>query len=808
MSRLATYRAKRDRAATPEPFDAGAPSAGALRYSMQNHDATRLHWDLRLEWDGVLLSWAVTRGPSLDPADKRLAVRTEDHPIPYLTFEGTIPKGQYGGGTVMLWDLGHWRPTDDVDRGLDKGHLRFQLYGRRMTGLWDLVRLKGRPSDKGRVNWLLVKAEDAAAHQPDPVARYTTSVSTGRDFAGIAADGAPRPPGPARPLPLPKVASPMVAKLVDHPPSGDDWLHEVKIDGYRGMVHLGQGGPTIRTRNGLDWTDRFSPLVPALAELPARSALIDGEIVAGAGAHGFSALQQAITDGGPFGYVAFDLLELDGKDLRKRPLTDRRAALQRLLADVPPLGLVELSTALPGDGAAALAAICAAGGEGIVSKRAASTYRGGRSDSWRKCKCDRRTAFAVVGWSRSDSKGRPFASLLLASPDGDGWRYRGRVGTGFSAATQADLAARMLPLVRKTAPAPVPRADSRGVTWIEPQLMAEIRYAEETAEGILRHASFQGLREDKMPPRPEPAAAPTVRISRGGKGESRKIGGITITSADRVVFPDCGATKGEIAEYYHAIAELMLDHCADRPLSLVRLPDGMGGQSFFQKHAGKGFPGQIKSTRIDGEDEPAIYVNTTAGLVAGAQMGVVEYHIRGTRRDRTDRPDRLVFDLDPDEGLGFDRVRAAAVELRDRLAALGLPTWPMVTGGKGIHVVADLRRTADWDLVKLFARTFAHMMATEHPDRYVAVMSKAKREGKIFIDWLRNETQATAISPFSVRARPGAKVAMPLSWTALEAERSANAYDIRNALKAAPRIAPERSPPVSLVAVARALAGG
>lgn len=806
MSRLATYHAKRDRAATPEPFDAGAPSAGALRYSMQNHDATRLHWDLRLEWDGVLLSWAVTRGPSLDPADKRLAVRTEDHPLPYLTFEGVIPKGQYGAGTVMLWDLGHWRPLDDVEYGLGKGHLRFQLYGRRLTGLWDLVRIKGKPSDRAE-NWLMVKAEDAAAHQPDPVARYTTSIGTGRDFAAIAADAAPVPPGPADPLALPKPAEPMLAKLVSDPPEGDDWLHELKIDGYRGMVHLGKGGPVIRTRNGLDWTDRFAPLVPALADLPARSALIDGEIVAGAGAQGFSALQQAITDGGPFGYVAFDLLELDGRNLRARPLTERRAALEELLAEVPPLGLIQLSVALPGDGTTALSAICAAGGEGIVSKRAASTYRAGRGDSWRKIKCDRRTAFAIIGWTKSDSPGRPFASLLLASPEGEGWRYRGRVGTGFSAATQADLAARMAPLVRKTAAAKVSRADSRGVTWIEPALMAEIRYAEETADGILRHASFQGLREDKMPPTAPPAPTPVVRVDRAGKGDSRKIAGVTITNADRVVFPDCGVTKGDLAAYYEAIAPLMLPHCADRPLSLVRLPEGLGGQQFFQKHAGKGFPVQMKTTPVAGEEEPAIYVNAANGLVAGAQMGVVEYHIRGTRRDRTDRPDRLVFDLDPDEGLGFAEVRAAAEDLRDRLAALGMPTWPMVTGGKGIHVVADLKRTASWDTVKLFARTFAHLLASEQPDRYVAVMSKAKREGKIFIDWLRNEPQATAISPFSVRARPGAKVAMPLSWQALAKETSANAYDTSNALTAAPKIAPERAPPVSLERVIRALTG-
>lgn len=805
MGRLDTYLAKRDRAATPEPFEPGSPSAGALRYSMQNHDATRLHWDLRLEWDGVLLSWAVTRGPSLDPADKRLAVRTEDHPIPYLTFEGVIPRGQYGAGAVMLWDLGHWRPLEDVEKGLSKGHLRFQLYGRRMTGMWDLVRIKGKGSDR-RENWLLVKAEDAAARQPDPVARYRTSLATGRDFAGIAADAPPVPFGPADPMPLPAGVEPMLARLVDAPPYGDDWLHEIKIDGYRGLVHLGQGGPVIRTRNGLDWTQRFASLVPALAELPARSALIDGEIVAGAGAFGFSALQQAITAGGPFAYVAFDLLSLEGRDLRDRPLLERRAALEMLLRDVPPLGLVQLSEAVTGDGAAALGAICEIGGEGIVSKLSRSTYVSGRVDSWRKSKCERRASLVVIGWAKSESAGRPFASLLLASADGpDGaLRYRGRVGTGFSAQTQAELAALMRPLARRTAPAPVPRPESKGARWVEPLLVAEVRYAEMTADDILRHASFLGLREDKMPLE---KPSPVVRIDKP-TGQSRNVAGVTVTSTDRVVFADVGVTKGEIAEWYERIAPLMLPHCADRPLALVRLPEGMGGEGFFQKHSGKGFPAQMKTTRIEGEDEPAIYVASAAGLVAGAQMGVVEYHIRGTRRDRPDRPDRLVFDLDPDEGLEFAAVKAAAFQFRDRLAALGLPTWPMVTGGKGIHVVADLRRTVGWDTVKLFARTFAHLLAAEEPDRYVATMSKAKRSGKIFVDWLRNEEQATAISPFSVRARPGAKVAMPLSWEALENETSANAYDLRNAAELAPTIAPRRESPVSLEAVARRLIDG
>ena len=815
--RLDTYRAKRDPARTAEPFDEGAPSSGALRYSMQNHDATRLHWDLRLEWGGVLLSWAVTRGPSFDPKEKRLAVRTEDHPIPYLTFEGTIPKGEYGGGTVMLWDIGSWRPDGDVEYGLGKGHLRFQLYGRRLSGSWDLVRIKGKPSEK-RENWLLIKQDDDAAHAPDPVKRYRASVATNRDFAGIAGDAPVAPFGRADRLARPKPVEPMLAKLVDDAPSGEGWQHEIKIDGYRGLVEIGTGGALIRTRNGLDWSDRFAPLLPAFEELPARSALIDGEIVAGAGQLGFTALQQAIKAGGPFAFVAFDLLHLDGKDLKREPLKARQAALAALLKDVPALGLIEQSLAVEGSGEDALAAICAARGEGIVSKRIDSTYRSGRGDSWRKVKCERRDDYLIVGWVPSQATGRTFSSLLLADRAEDGELfYRGKVGTGFDGAAQDAVAAALRPHARPKPALDVPRAEARGAKWVEPVIAAEIRFADITGDGRLRHASFQGLREDKMP---EPPAAqkaakparranakptPVVRVASGRSDEGAVVAGVRISNPKRVVYPDAKVTKGEIAAYYEAAAGLMLPHAGDRPVSLVRLPEGLGGESFFQKHAGKGFPAQIRETEIEGEDEPALYVRDAAGLVAGAQMGVIEFHVRGVHRDRPDRPDRLVFDLDPDEGLGWGDVRRAAFDLRDRLQTLGLPSWPMVTGGKGVHIVCDIKRTVPWSTATLFARTLTTVLADEEPDRFVAVMSKAKRTGRIFIDWLRNQPQATAVAPFSLRARPGATVAVPVSWDVLETLPGANVFTIRDALDRAPGVAPDYPAPVPLTPAIRAL---
>ena len=808
-ARLDTYRGRRDPARTAEPFDEGTPSAGALRYSMQNHDATRLHWDLRLEWGGVLLSWAVTRGPSFDPGEKRLAVRTEDHPIPYLTFEGTIPKGEYGGGTVMLWDIGSWRPDGDVEYGLGKGHLRFQIYGRRLTGSWDLVRIKGRPNEK-RENWLLIKQDDAAAHAPDPVERYRTSVATNRDFAAIAEDRPAVPFGPANRLARPKPVEPMLAKLVDDPPSGDGWQHEIKIDGYRGLVEIGKGGALIRTRNGLDWSERFAPLLPAFEELPARSALIDGEIVAGAGRLGFTALQQAITAGGPFAFVAFDLLHLDGKDLKRTPLKDRQAALRDLLANVPALGLIEQSLAVEGSGEDALAAICAAKGEGIVSKRIDSTYRPGRGDSWRKTKCEHRDDYLIAGWLPSQANGRAFSSLLLAERAEDGTlHYRGKVGTGFDGDALDKVMAALAPHARPKAALDVPRSEARGAKWVEPVIAAEIRYADITGDGRLRHASFQGLREDKMPKAP-PArkaakATPVVRVASGRSDDEIRVAGVRISNPRRVVYPDAKVTKADIAAYYEAVAPLMLEHLRDRPISLVRLPEGLGGESFFQKHAGKGFPTQIRETAIEGEDEPALYVRDAAGLVAGAQMGVVEYHMRGTHRDRPDRPDRLVFDLDPDEGLGWVDVKRAAFDLRDRLDGLGLPTWAMVTGGKGVHIVCDIRRTVPWETATLFARTLTTVLADEEPDRFVAVMSKARRTGRIFIDWLRNQPQATAVAPFSLRARPGATVAVPVSWEVLETLKGANVFTIRDALDRAPDVVPDYPDPVPLTPAIRAL---
>ncbi|MRX51484.1 DNA ligase D [Paracoccus sp. S-4012] len=785
MRSLATYRSKRDFEATPEPSQGARPRGLGLHYSMQCHDATRLHYDLRLEWKGVLLSWAVTRGPSLDPADKRLAVRTEDHPLDYLTFEGTIPEGNYGAGIVMLWDIGAWTPVDDVDRGLEKGHLRLRLHGRRLTGEWHLVRLKGRPEDRGRENWLMIKQEDEAAHRPDPVERYTTSVTSNRTHAQIAGDGEPVPFGPRRTASAPEFEAPMLPTLVREPVGGKGWWHELKFDGYRGLVQIGAEGARIRTRSGLDWSDRFAPLLPAFEELPAKTALIDGEIMAGADLGGFGALQDAISAGGPFRFYAFDLPWLDGRDLRDRSLRDRRRALEKLLADAPPLGLIQLSPVIEGDGGEVLDPICEAGGEGIVSKSISAPWRSGRTTSWVKVKCERRAEFVILGYQKSDKRGRAFSSLLLGTRESKAWVYRGKVGTGFDAETQADLSARMEALETEKMPLAARPPGLKGVVWLQPELVAEIRYGEVTGDGQLRHASFLALRGDK--PAREVAMDPpeedtVVKVS---DGERVKVAGVGISSPERRVFPPDGATKLDLARYYEAVAERMLKVAADRPLSLVRLPDGLGGQAFFQKHLRKGWPAGLKPVPIETSDgvEDYMYVTSAAGLVGGVQMGTVEFHIWGSRRDRLDRTDRLVFDLDPDEGLGWPEVRQAAMDLRDLLDGLGLPSWPMVTGGKGIHVVIEIRRTVAWDTAKLFTHTVASHLAETQPERFVANMSKAKRTGRIFVDYLRNERGSTAIAPFSVRARPGGTVAFPLSWQRLAETEAANAWGMERALE-------------------------
>ncbi len=767
---LSRYNAKRDFSKTAEPAGKVAKGKGN-RFIVQKHDASRLHWDFRLEADGVLKSWAVTRGPSLDPDEKRLAMRTEDHPMSYADFEGTIPKGEYGGGTVMLWDKGTWAPIEGKSaKDLEKGHLHFTLDGERMKGEWLLIRLKPRGKERGE-NWLLRKIDDEAAGATDfLVESALTSVKTGRTMQEIAEGRkvSPRKPGKA-----PGFHKPQLATLVDSVPSGNQWLHEVKYDGYRALLSIGAGGPKVFTRTGLDWTEKF-PGIAEAAESIAGSALIDGEIVAYKdGKPDFSTLQEAISNGGEgLTLFAFDLLSHNGEDLTKLPQIQRKERLRALLTGADTR--IQFSEHVLGSGEQLFEAMCREGYEGVVSKKADAPYRGTRTKAWLKVKCTRRQEFVIIGWSPSSAKGRGFRSLLLAVNGPDGLVYAGKVGTGFSMATLHALREKFERIAVEKAPVAVPRAEARGVHWVKPQLVAEIAFAEFTAENVVRHASFLGLRGDKK-------AGDVVKEEAVAAPEPSSI---KITNRDRVIYPESKLTKGELADYYAQVAPILLPWLAARPISLVRCPQGRAKHCFFQKHDAGSFGEHVHHVDVrekDGSVEPYLYVDDADGVLACVQMGTIEFHGWGSLVADIEKPDRLVFDLDPDEGLDFVAVRKAAEDLKQHLADIGLTSWPMLSGGKGVHVVVPLIPSAEWPAVKSFAERFARALAHAEPDRFTANLKKAQRKGKIFIDYLRNQRGATAVLPYVARAREGAPVAAPVTWSELRDLDSPKRFTIRDA---------------------------
>ena len=814
---LAEYNRKRDFSKTAEPAGkTGSTKAGSKRagkakrdnsFVVQKHAATRLHWDFRLEIDGVLKSWAVTRGPSIDPADKRLAVRTEDHPLSYGTFEGGIPKGEYGGGTVMLWDRGTWEPIPGKSaKDLEDGHLHFILHGERMNGEWLLVRMKGRPGEK-RENWLLRKVADAHAGTGDTlVEQNLTSVSTGRTMAAIAADeggtvslagkkgkafakvmeqAVQRNAGKARQRPNgkpPAFRKVQLATLVDHVPAGNQWMHEIKFDGYRALIAASADTVKVYTRNGLDWTDKFGPLAAHIATLDLPPCLIDGEVIArnAEGNPSFASLQAVLkrghgsqTEQDALEFHAFDLLENDGEDLTPLSNIERKARLEALLDNAPPP--IFVADHVIGTGEALRDAVCGAGQEGIIAKRVDAPYLGRRTTNWVKIKCTRRQEFVIVGWLPSRARGRPFSSLLLGQYEGDTLVYRGKVGTGFDGDTLSDLSKRLGRLERDKPSVAVDRTQARGARWAKPELVAEVAFAELTPDGLVRHGSFLGLRADKPAKTVKPEkAAPTPKDEPD----------VAITHPERVIFPGSGQTKGDLAAYYAQVSPLMLSFAANRPISLVRCPQGRARHCFFQKHDSGTFGSHVHHVPIkekDGGAEDYLYVTDAAGLITCVQMGTIEFHGWGARADDPERPDRMIFDLDPDEGLDFADCKRAAQDIRAQLADLGLVSFAMLSGGKGVHVIVPLRRGHDWDAHKDFARRFAEAMSLAEPDRFVATMSKAKRKGRIFIDWLRNQRGATAVLPYSARAREGAPVAVPVAWDELDGMDSAHPFTIDDA---------------------------
>ncbi|RWM00492.1 MAG: DNA ligase D [Mesorhizobium sp.] len=815
MASLEQYHAKRDFRKTAEP--AGKVSrhkkseAGGI-FVVQKHAATRLHYDFRLEHAGVLWSWAVTRGPSLDPHEKRLAVHVEDHPIDYASFEGTIPKGEYGGGSVIVWDDGRWVPEGDPAQGMKKGHINFELEGHKLHGRWHLVRLKPRPGEK-RDNWLLIKSDDAAARPGEDILKdEPQSVKSGLTIEevgeGKAAKGekpkvwhSNKPAagkakaGHAKRL---EFIEPQLATLEKNAPSGDDWLHEVKFDGYRMQAQIAGSDVRLLTRAGLDWTKKFEgPVIAALAGLKCRDAIIDGEIVvlADSGVSSFPLLQADLsarrTD--RFVYYVFDLMRLDGEDLRREPLVERKQALSELLGGQPEDSALRFSDHFSEPGKVILQHVCRMGLEGVVSKRADAPYRSGRGLTWVKSKCTLRQEFVIGGYLPSDKTGRGLRSLLVGYHEGGKLRYAGRVGTGFSGKVMTDLKKKLDRLKAKDAPFSAAVPKGKGLIWVKPELVGEVEFRSWTSDRIIRHASFQGLRKDKpaeevVQEQPKRADGKAVSEARSGSGKPapKTSTGTTMTSIklshpDKLLWPDEKVSKQDLLDHYALVWPRMEPFVVDRPLALVRAPDGIHGQRFFQKHASPGMSDKIARMKDPTDGEEILFIKDFDGLAALVQYGVVEVHIWGSTVDELEKPDQIIFDLDPDEGVDVKRVREAALDIHKRLDELSLPNLVKTSGGKGYHVLVPLKPSADWDEVKDFAHDFARALEQASPDRYTATLSKKARTGKIFVDYLRNGRGSTTVAPYSSRAKKGATVSMPVTWPELEKGLAPNAFPLGDA---------------------------
>jgi bifunctional non-homologous end joining protein LigD len=771
---LAAYKQKRDFGITPEPADAEPHAGPRLSFVIQKHAARRLHYDFRLELDGTLKSWAVPKGPSFDPTQKRMAVHVEDHPLSYANFEGVIPPKQYGAGTVIVWDRGWWEPLGDAHEDYRAGRLKFRLHGEKLRGAWALVRMRKDPEER-QESWLLIKERDEAAR---PESEYSVVEALPDSVLAKPRAAGPSLPPAARWAPLPETLEPQLATLVDCVPAGGDWSYELKFDGYRILARIEDGQVRLITRNGNDWTGKLGKLAAAVGKLGIESGWLDGEVVVldGEGRPDFGALQNAFADERTEAvrYFVFDLPFYLGHDLRPAPLAERRALLASLLREAPEN--VRFSESFDASGRDILQNACRLKLEGVIGKRNDRPYVSGRGNDWIKLKCTARQEFVIVGYSDPQGSRVGFGALLLGIHDEAGrLRYAGRVGTGFDGARLAGLRKQLAALATERTPLFEPPREARG-HWVEPRLLAEVSFAGWTPDGLLRHAVFHALRDDK------PASAITREIPQEPPGPDMKslatppkrkaaapeIAGTRLTHPERIIDASTGLTKMGLAAYYHAAAEHLLPHLLQRPVALVRAPDGIGGELFFQKHGEAAVPGAKQlDPAFDPGHPPLLEIDTLAALIGAVQMNVIEFHTWNATTRRIEKPDRVTFDLDPGEGVQWPTMQEAARLVHAFLDELGLKSFLKTSGGKGLHVVVPLTPRDEWDAVKDFSKAVTEHLAKVLPARFSAKSGPRNRVGKIFVDYLRNGRGATTVAAFSARARPGMGVSIPCAWDEL-----------------------------------------